>query len=37
MDSSMASAMIGTRRDVLSGYQDVLWALLNSNEFIFVH
>jgi len=37
MDASTASAMIGTRRDVLGGYQDVLWALLNSNEFIFIH
>ena len=37
MDGPTASALLGTRRDVLGGYQDVLWALLNSNEFIFIH
>jgi hypothetical protein len=37
-DASMARALISTRgNNLLSGYQDVWWALLNSNEFIFVH
>jgi hypothetical protein len=34
----MAHRLIGTRGgNTVSGYQDVLWALLNSNEFIFIH
>jgi hypothetical protein len=35
---SMAMGMIGSRGGaVLTGYQDLWWALLNSNEFIFNH
>ena len=34
---SMARKLMGGSRDPLSAYQDLFWALLNSNEFIFVH
>ncbi|MGZ0169054.1 MAG: DUF1549 domain-containing protein [Planctomycetales bacterium] len=34
---STAKKMMGSSRDPLSAYQDLFWALLNSNEFIFVH
>jgi hypothetical protein len=36
-DAGMARGLVGSRNNPLSGYQDVLWALLNSNEFIFIH
>ncbi|MBS0208146.1 MAG: DUF1549 domain-containing protein [Planctomycetes bacterium] len=36
-DAAMARSLLGTRRDKLDGYQDLLWALLNCNEFIFIH
>jgi hypothetical protein len=34
---STARKLMGGSRDPLSAYQDLFWALLNSNEFIFVH
>ena len=33
----MATRLIRGNRDKLAAYQDLFWALLNSNEFIFVH
>ncbi|HWB00596.1 MAG TPA: DUF1549 and DUF1553 domain-containing protein, partial [Pirellulales bacterium] len=37
-DSAMAHSLVGSRgNNSLSGYQDLLWALINSNEFIFIH
>ncbi len=36
-DSAMAHGLVGSRGNKLGGYQDLLWALLNSNEFIFIH
>lgn len=34
---SMASRLLRGTRDKLGAYQDLFWALLNSNEYIFVH
>jgi hypothetical protein len=34
---STAKKLMGGSSDPLSAYQDLFWALLNSNEFIFVH
>lgn len=34
---ALAASGLMSRGDALSTYQDVWWALLNSNEFIFVH
>ena len=34
---STARKLMAGSRDPLSAYQDLFWALLNSNEFIFVH
>lgn len=36
-ETSTASGLIKRSRDKLGAYQDLFWALLNSNEFIFVH
>ncbi len=36
-ESKAAAKLIRSRRDKLSAYQDLFWALLNSNEFVFVH
>ena len=36
-ERKLASNMIKGNRNKLAAYQDLLWALLNSNEFIFVH
>jgi len=36
-ERSLATRMIKSNRDKLVAYQDLFWALLNSNEFIFVH
>ncbi len=36
-DKAMAHSLMGTRSNSLTGYQDLLWALLNCNEFIFIH
>ncbi|MHC4877713.1 MAG: DUF1549 and DUF1553 domain-containing protein [Planctomycetota bacterium] len=36
-ETSMATRLIRGNRDKLAAYQDLFWALLNSNEFIFVH
>lgn len=36
-DMSLARALIGSRVNQASGYQDVLWALLNCNEFMLIH
>jgi hypothetical protein len=37
-DMMMAKSLLITRgNNVLSAYEDIWWALLNSNEFIFVH
>ena len=36
-ERSMAIRMIKANTDKLVAYQDLFWALLNSNEFIFVH
>jgi hypothetical protein len=32
-----ASKLISSSKNPLEGYQDLFWALLNSNEFIFIH
>jgi hypothetical protein len=32
-----AAKLIGSSKNPLEGYQDLFWALLNSNEFIFIH
>ena len=34
---SMARKLMAGSQDPLAAYQDLFWALLNSNEFIFVH
>ena len=34
---SMARKLMASSKDPLAAYQDLFWALLNSNEFIFVH
>jgi len=34
---AMAQAGLTARGDVLTAYQDIMWALLNCNEFIFIH
>ena len=36
-DESAAAVLLESDRDKLSGYQDLFWALLNSNEFIINH
>lgn len=36
-EMSMSQKLISGSRDKLAAYQDLFWALLNSNEFIFVH
>lgn len=36
-ESKASQQMVRMNRDKLAAYQDVYWALLNSNEFIFVH
>jgi hypothetical protein len=36
-DLGMCREVLSTRANALSAYQDIWWALLNSNEFIFVH
>ena len=36
-ESTMAMRLVRGNRDKLAAYQDLFWALLNSNEFIFVH
>jgi hypothetical protein len=36
-DLGMCREVLSTRGNALSAYQDIWWALLNSNEFIFVH
>jgi len=34
---SMAQQMLKGNKDKIGAYQDLFWALLNSNEFIFIH
>jgi len=36
-ESRTALGLVRSSRDKMAGYQDLFWALLNSNEFIFVH
>ncbi len=36
-EATMAMRLVRGNRDKLAAYQDLFWALLNSNEFIFVH
>ena len=36
-ESSAATKLIRGSRDKLEAYQDLFWALLNANEFVFVH
>lgn len=36
-ESKAAQDMLRVNSDKLSAYQDMFWALLNSNEFIFIH
>ena len=36
-EATMAMRLVRGSRDKLAAYQDLFWALLNSNEFIFVH
>jgi hypothetical protein len=34
---NMSTKLVGSGKDGVSGYQDLFWALLNSNEFIMIH
>ena len=36
-ETQAAQAMLKSNSDKLAAYQDMFWALLNSNEFIFIH
>jgi hypothetical protein len=36
-DTALAKGLIASRGNQASGYQDVLWALLNCNEFMLIH
>lgn len=36
-ESKAAQGLVRSNRDKLAAFQDVYWALLNSNEFIFIH
>lgn len=34
---AMATQLLKANKDRVAAYQDLFWALLNSNEFIFIH
>jgi hypothetical protein len=36
-EESAAESLLESNRDKLAGFQDLFWALLNSNEFIINH
>jgi hypothetical protein len=36
-DAVLARNLLAGRKNILDGYQDLLWALLNCNEFILIH